>query len=142
MPTRIFAVLLFFAASAMAADPTADISVTFAPKEGSPITAEAPRVSLNAATTIPLDIPGALRLVEISPLQDKENGPFVRLNVVLRDPGTILPGTPGNGSSPAIPAVAIAIAQTLVKLEMDQDIVFLKSPTGTWSVKVSSVSKP
>jgi hypothetical protein len=146
MLPRILAAFVLLMASAMAADPTADISATFTPKDGAPITAEAPRVSLGAATTIPLEIPGALRLVEISPLQEKENGPFTQLNIMVRDPGTILPGipgsgTPGNGTSPT-PSVAIAIAQALVKLESDKDIVFLKTPTGTWSVKVSSVSKP
>jgi hypothetical protein len=142
MVPRILGAFLILTASAVAADPTADISVSFAPKEGAPITAEAPKVSLTAATTIPLDVPGALRLVEISPLQEKENGPFTLLNIMLRDPGTILPGTPGNGGSPAIPPVALAIAQALVKLENNKDIVFLKSPAGTWSVKVSPVSGP
>lgn len=142
MLPKIFFLLVLFTVSAMAANPTADISVTFTPKDGAPITAEAPRVSLNAATTIPLDIPGAIRLVEISPLQEKENGPFTLLNIMLRDPGTILPGTPGAGNNPATPSMALAIAQALVPLENDKDIAFLKSPTGTWSVKVSAMSKP
>ncbi len=140
MLPQILITFLFLMVPAMAADPFADISATFTPKDGAPITAEAPRASLNAATTIPLDIPGAIRLVEISPLQEKENGPFTQLNIAVRDPGTILPGT--SSASGNTPPMALAIAQVLVKLDGDKPIVFLKTPTGTWSVRVSSVSKP
>ena len=141
MMPKILAVFLFLVASAMADDSIVDISATFAPKDGAPITGEAPRVLLsNAMTMIPVEVPGGLRLVEISPQEEKPDGPLTQLSIVVRDPGTILAGTPGTTGS--IPSMALAIAQVLVKLENDKNIVFLKTPTGTWSIKVSSVSKP
>jgi hypothetical protein len=142
MKTLRTLIFLAAAAAAAAADMTADISVTFAPMEGPPVSAEVPHAGLDAVTTIPLDVPGALRLVEISPVQDKGDETVTRLNIVLRDPGTILPGTPGTGSFGPIQPQALVIAQAVVKMTPDQPIVFLKTPSGTWSVRLSSISKP
>jgi hypothetical protein len=122
---------------AQAADPTADITITFTAKQGQPETATLPAAILsNAVHAVSLDLPNALRLVEVSVIRDEEGKQLEGLKVGVLDPGTMLPGAPNISPHP------LTLMSTIVKFETDRDIVVFKTSLGDWSVKVTNLAKP
>lgn len=137
--------LLLVSLPVRAAAPAADISITFAPKQGEAITATAPGAWLDGVT-LPLDVPNAVRIVEVAPLYDDEGKSIAGLHISILDPGTILPATPGlsypGGSTGPVPPKPLALLQTTVRFQLDRDIVFFQSPAGDWSIKVKNLVRP
>ena len=138
MRTALFFLLFLLSATiGHSADPTADITVIFTGKQGPPESATLPAAKLSGVThTVPLDLPFALRLVEVSVTRDEDSKEIDGLKVALLDPGTMLPGAPNVSPHP------LTLMSSVVKFEVDRDIVVFKSSNGDWSVRLSNLSKP
>jgi hypothetical protein len=148
MKTIMSLLIFFLVAIARAADPSADIAVSFAPRQGEPVTVIAPSVLLNEGVTLPLDIPNAVRIVEVAPRFDEKGSTIKALVISILDPGTILPATPGVPSASGAPAASpipphpVVLLKTTVPYAADREISFFKTAQGEWSIKVSKIAKP
>jgi hypothetical protein len=128
----LFAALILTCPFSPAADPSADISVKFTPAEGEPVSATATGALLGGPVALPLDVPNAIRIVEVAVVFDEEGREPRNLQIDILDPGTILPG-----ASPK----PMTLMHATVRFAAGSDIVFFKSTSGTWSVRVDALSK-